>query len=51
MKKGEIISEEKGIHTNVVMSPQHAKALMNALKKQIDWYEKSFAEIKLPNEG
>ena len=46
---GETISEDKGMKANIVMSPQHAKALMNALNQQINWYEESYGEIKLQN--
>jgi hypothetical protein len=32
--------------SRVMMSPQHAKALLNALKENIRKYENSFGEIK-----
>lgn len=44
---GNIIAEEKGSKTNVVMSPQHAKSFMLIMKEQIDWYEENIGEIKL----
>lgn len=35
-------------HNSVVMNPQMAKMLLNALKEQIANYEKNVGEIKLP---
>ena len=34
----------------IITTPQHAKLLLNALKENIEKYEKSFGEIKLQGE-
>jgi len=39
------------VHARIITTPQHAKLLMNALKDNIDKYEKSFGEIKLQGDG
>ena len=38
------------VHARVVMTPQHTKMLLNALKDNIDKFEKKFGEIKLLGE-
>ena len=38
------------VHARIVMTPQHTKMLMNALKDNIDKFEKKFGEIKLAGE-
>ncbi|MBI5463843.1 MAG: DUF3467 domain-containing protein [Ignavibacteriales bacterium] len=38
------------VHARIIMTPQHTKMLMNALKDNIDKYEKKFGEIKLVGE-
>ena len=35
------------VYARVIMTPQHAKSLLNALKDNIDKYEKQFGEIKI----
>lgn len=35
------------VHARIVMTPQHAKLFLNALKDNTDKYEKKFGEIKL----
>ena len=37
------------LKAGIVMSPQHAKAFFNILKKNLEEYEKQFGEIKLPD--
>lgn len=39
------------IHTRIIMSPQHAKALLKALEDNIKKWEKTFGEIKAPEPG
>lgn len=39
------------VHARVIMTPQHAKLLLNALKDNIEKYEKKFGEVKLHGEG
>ena len=41
--KGKVVSR-------IVMSPMHAKALLNALGQNIANYEKQFGEIKMPQQ-
>lgn len=41
--KGKVVSR-------IVMSPMHAKALLNALGQNIANYEKQFGEIKIPQQ-
>ncbi len=38
------------VHARIVMTPQHTKMLLNALKDNIDKYEKKFDEIKIAGE-
>ncbi len=38
------------VHARIIMTPQHAKMLLNAIKDNIDKYEKKFGEIKLVGE-
>ncbi len=38
------------VHARIVMTPQHAKMLLNALHDNIDKFEKKFGEIKLAGE-
>ncbi len=35
------------VYARIVMTPQHAKSLLLALKDNIDKYEKNFGQIKL----
>ncbi len=35
------------VHARIIMTPQHAKMLLNALRDNVDKYEKKFGEIKL----
>lgn len=34
------------VHARIIMTPQHTKMLLNALRDNIDKYEKKFGEIK-----
>lgn len=34
------------VHSRIIMTPQHAKLLLSALKENIERYEKQFGEIK-----
>lgn len=45
-KPGEVANELKA---HVVMTPAHAKAMINALVQTINAYEKQFGEIKMPD--
>ncbi len=38
------------VHARIVMTPQHTRMLLNALKDNVDKYEKKFGEIKLAGE-
>ncbi len=38
------------VHARIVMTPQHMKMLLSAIKNNIDNYEKKFGEIKLVGE-
>jgi hypothetical protein len=38
------------VHARIVMTPQHAKLLMNALKDNIQKYESKFGEVKIQGE-
>lgn len=38
------------VHARIVMTPQHAKMLLNAMKDNIDKFEKKFGEIKIAGE-
>lgn len=35
------------VNSRILMTPQHAKQLLNILKKNIENYEKQFGEIKI----
>ncbi len=39
------------IHTRIVMTPLHAKMMLNALAENLQKYEAQFGEIKLPTGG
>ena len=39
------------IDTRIVMTPMHAKMMLNALAENLDKYEAQFGEIKLPSGG
>ena len=42
------------VYARIIMTPQHAKSLLNALKDNISKYEKQFGEIKVvsdPSKG
>ena len=38
------------VYSRIIMTPQHAKSLLNALKDNIDKFETQFGEIKIVNE-
>ncbi len=38
------------VHARIVMTPQHTRMLLNALKDNVEKYEKKFGEIKLAGE-
>lgn len=38
------------VHARVIMTPQHARLLLNALKDNIEKFEKKYGEIKLQGE-
>lgn len=38
------------VHARIITTPQHAKLLLNALRDNIDKFEKTFGEIKLQGE-
>jgi hypothetical protein len=38
------------VHARIIMTAQHAKMLLNAIKDNIDKFEKKFGEIKLAGE-
>ncbi len=38
------------VYARIIMTPQHAKSLLNALKDNIGKYEDQFGEIKVVNE-
>jgi len=38
------------VYARIIMTPQHAKSLLNALKENIGKYEKEFGEIKIVSE-
>ena len=40
-------SGQATVHTRVIMTPAHVKFLINALKDNVERYEKQFGEIKL----
>lgn len=39
------------VHARIVMTPQHARMLLNAINDNIMKYEQKFGEIKLVGEG
>ncbi len=38
------------VHARIVMTPQHTKMLLNALKDNVDKFESKFGEIKIAGE-
>jgi hypothetical protein len=38
------------VYARIIMTPQHAKSLLNAMKENIGKYEKEFGEIKIISE-
>jgi len=38
------------VHARIITTPQHAKLLLNALRENIEKYEKTFGEIKIQGE-
>jgi hypothetical protein len=38
------------VHARIITTPQHAKLLLNALKDNIEKFERSFGEIKIQGE-
>ena len=38
------------VHARIITTPQHAKLLLNALKENIEKYEKTFGEVKIQGE-
>jgi hypothetical protein len=38
------------VHARIITTPQHAKLLLNALRDNIEKFEKSFGEIKIQGE-
>ena len=38
------------VYSRIIMTPQHAKSFMNALKENITKYEEQFGEVKVVNE-
>ncbi|MBX7042611.1 MAG: DUF3467 domain-containing protein [Ignavibacteria bacterium] len=43
-------SPKAKVHSRIVMTPQHAKLFLNAMKENIGRYEKQYGEIPLMNE-
>jgi len=41
--------KKANVQSRVIMTPEHAKRLMNALRENIGGYEQKFGEIKLNN--
>lgn len=39
------------VHARIIMTPQHAKLLLQALEDNIDKFEKRFGEIKIQGES
>lgn len=39
------------VYARIIMTPQHAKSLLAALKDNVEKYEKQFGEIKLHRQG
>lgn len=44
---GKIETEERVKKCQIIMSPQHAKAFLNVLLGQINWYEQNYGKINL----
>jgi len=42
---------EAKVYSRIILSPQHAKRLMQLMERNIEKYEKQFGEIKLPEQG
>ncbi len=42
---------EAKVYSRIILSPQHAKRLMQLLERNVEKYEKQFGEIKLPEQG
>ena len=38
------------VHARIITTPQHAKLLLNALRDNIEKYEKTFGEVKMHGE-
>ncbi|RPI02820.1 MAG: DUF3467 domain-containing protein [Ignavibacteriae bacterium] len=43
-------NQKAKVHARIVMTPQHTKMLLNAIRDNIDKYENKFGEIKLIGE-
>ena len=43
--------QSASIHTRIVMTPLHAKMMLNALAENLQKYEAQFGEIKMPPGG
>ena len=43
--------QSASIHTRIVMTPLHAKMMLNALAENLQKYEAQFGEIKMPAGG
>ncbi len=41
--------QKAGVQSRVIMTPEHAKRLLNALRENIAGYEQKFGEIKIRN--
>ena len=39
------------VQARIIMTPAHAKHLLNALKDNVERFEKNFGEIKMPGKG
>jgi len=39
------------VHARIIMTPQHAKLLLGAIKENVDKFEKRFGEIKIQGEA
>ncbi len=39
------------VHARIIMTPQHAKMLLNALKDNIDKFEKKFGEVRIAGDA
>jgi len=42
---------EATIYSRIILSPQHAKRLMQLLDRNLKKYEEQFGDIKLPEQG